>query len=199
MSRLVESIKIQNGRIYNLAAHQARFDRSRQACFGSTNRVSLREKIREQGLPPAGLFKCRVLYQNDVESVEFSPYHYPDIRTLCIVRDADIIYDYKWAERPGLDALFRQKGPADEIIIIKNGWVTDAYYYNLVFEKNGTLFTPDTPLLRGTKRERLLATGRISTSRIAEQDIVTFEKIHLINAMTDLGQIVVDVRHVIQP
>jgi 4-amino-4-deoxychorismate lyase len=199
MSRLVESIKILNGRIYNLAAHQARFDRSRFACFGCTDHISLREKITTEDIPAKGLFKCRVLYNAEVESVSFSPYHYPDIRTLKIVRTPEIEYDYKWAERPGLDALFRQKVTADEIIIIKNGLVTDAYYYNLIFEKNGALFTPDTPLLHGTKRERLLATGQIRTARIAEQDIVTFEKIHLINAMTDLGRIVVDVRHVIRP
>ena len=198
MYRLVESIKILNGRIYNLEAHQARFDRSRKDCFGSTDRISLREKINQQGIPLSGLFKCRVLYQQEVESIAFQPYQYPNIRNLAIVRDAELTYDYKWVERPALDALFRQKARADEIIIIKNGRVTDAYYYNLVFEKNGDFLTPDTPLLSGTRRDQLLKTGKIKATRIMEEDIVTFERIHLINAMTGLGGIVIPSMDVIR-
>lgn len=197
MSLLVESIKILNGRICNLDAHQARFDRSRRDCFGSTDRISLREKIRQQGVPASGLFKCRVVYQLEVESVAFQPYQYPDIRSLAIVQDPDITYDDKWVDRPALDVLFRQKEPADEIIIVKKGLVTDAFYYNLVFEKKGQFWTPDTPLLMGTKRKQLLKKGKIFTARISEKDIYTFEKIHLINAMTDLGRLVINIADVI--
>lgn len=197
MSRLVESIKILNGRMYNLAEHQARFERSRAACFGSTDRISLREIIVREGIPARGLYKCRILYGAGIESIAFQPYRYPDIRTLKVIRDPDITYDYKWADRPGLDELFRQKEPADEIIIVKKGLVTDAYYYNLVFEKKGQLWTPDTPLLLGTKRNQLLKSGKISITRIAENDIFTFEKIHLINAMTDLGRLEINISDVI--
>ncbi|MBK6364984.1 MAG: hypothetical protein IPF52_16435 [Saprospiraceae bacterium] len=47
----------------------------------------------------------------------------------------DIEYPYKWVERPELDEVFRQRGNTDEIINIRKGWVTDAYYYNLVLKK----------------------------------------------------------------
>lgn len=199
MSLLVESIKILNGRICNLDAHQARFDRSRRDCFGSTDRISLREKILQQGVPLSGLFKCRVVYQLEVESVAFQPYQYPDIRSLAIVQDPDITYDDKWVDRPALDVLFRQKEPADEIIIVKKGLVTDAYYYNLVFEKNGNLVTPDTPLLPGTRREQLLKTGKITTALISEADIFKYERVHLINALTGLHRISVHIKDVIRP
>ncbi|MBK8371293.1 MAG: hypothetical protein IPL20_08025 [Saprospiraceae bacterium] len=62
----------------------------------------------------------------------------------------DIEYPYKWVERPELDEVFRQKGNADEIIIIRKGWVTDAYYYNLVFEKMVNFYTAYTSFKRYT-------------------------------------------------
>ncbi|MBK8853841.1 MAG: hypothetical protein IPN10_06890 [Saprospiraceae bacterium] len=70
-----------------------------------------------------------------IREITYKPYFYPVINSLAIMTADDIEYPYKWVERPELDEVFRQKGNADEIIIIRKGWVTDAYYYNLVFEK----------------------------------------------------------------
>jgi len=70
--------------------------------------------------------------------------------------------------------------------------VTDAYYYNLVFEKDGRYFTPMTPLLAGVQRARLLKSGKITPIEIAAAHICDYDSIHLINALTPMGRIVVE-------
>ena len=54
-------------------------------------------------------------------------------------------------------------------------------------------FTPDTPLLKGTQRARLIELGELTPKRIAVEDINSYEKISLINAMIDLGEVEVGV------
>jgi 4-amino-4-deoxychorismate lyase len=44
----------------------------------------------------------------------------------------------------------------DDIIIVRNGFVTDASYANLIFRKGDEWFTPATFLLAGTMRAFLL-------------------------------------------
>jgi 4-amino-4-deoxychorismate lyase len=53
----------------------------------------------------------------------------------------------------------------------------------VVFKKSGTWFTPESPLLPGTMRQRLLDKGLIKTEMIRKEDIETFECFKLINAM----------------
>lgn len=194
MSRLVETIKILNGRIYNLTYHQIRFDKTRKALFDDTTTISIREIIIQQGIPGKGLYKCRVEYGKNMLKTEFLPYQFPEISSLALVHDNDIAYEYKWVDRSALDHLFSRKGEASEIIIIKDGKVTDGFYYNLVFEKEGKLFTSDTPLLQGTQRASLIQKGKIIETTITEKDLFDFEKIHLINAMTLPGKLVVDIK-----
>ena len=53
--------------------------------------------------------------------------------------------------------LIEKRKHADDIIIVKNGLVTDSFYANLAFLKNGIWFTPETPLLLGVQRQFLLS------------------------------------------
>lgn len=191
MSLLVESIKMYNRRMYNLDYHQDRFRRTRLEVLGISKPISLRRIINEHLPDKNGLYKCRIIYNKDIQSVDITPYVYPEITTLKIVKKDDVDYKHKWVLRPQLDDLYLKKGEVDEIIIIKNGLVSDAYYYNLVFEKAGIYYTPEIPLLRGTKREKLIHQKKIIPTKITQKDIFDFERVHLINAMTDLKQVVV--------
>ena len=74
----------------------------------------------------------------------------------------------------------------DDIIIIRNGLVTDSYYANLCFEKKGELFTPVVPLLNGTKRMKLISEKKIIPIDIKPKEINSYDRIHLINAMIDI-------------
>jgi len=52
------------------------------------------------------------------------------------------------------------------------------------------------PLLQGTKRAKLIAEGRIKPGEITRRNIWKFNEIHLINAMIDLGEIVINTEQV---
>lgn len=182
-----EAIKLQDGVFYNLPYHQARTDRT-STVFGGipidlTGVVSAIPEHARQGL-----FKCRVVYGCEgVEQVEFIPYSFRRIETVGLVTDDDIEYGYKYTDRSRLNALLEQSG-CDDMIIIRNGYVTDSFAANLVFESNGELFTPDTCLLPGTKRQALLDRGIIQTRTITAKDIPAYDRILFINAMVDLEQ-----------
>jgi 4-amino-4-deoxychorismate lyase len=79
-----------------------------------------------------------------------------------------------------------QKSGCNDIIIIKNGLVTDASSSNLVFKSSKGLFTPENYLLPGTKRRLLLDRKKIKEQRIRVEDIKTFDSVYFINAMIDL-------------
>ncbi|MBP7901686.1 MAG: aminotransferase class IV [Spirochaetes bacterium] len=76
----------------------------------------------------------------------------------------------------------------DEIIILKNGMVTDSSFSNLAFYDSGKWFTPETFLLNGIMRQKLLADNIIHEKKIAVNDMKKYEKISFINSMLDLGE-----------
>ena len=98
----------------------------------------------------------------------------------------DIEYSLKYSDRSLINTLFAQRGACDEIIIIKNGKVTDCSIGNLIFRQEKKWYTPDTPLLLGTQREKLLQEGKIQERTIFQEDIVNFDEIKIINAMNTL-------------
>ena len=180
-----EAIKVRDCIFHNLESHIARMNRTAMHHFGHGITLDLTEDM----LPPelrTGLVKCRVVYGERVESVEFSPYAFRRIDSVAIVHDDTIEYMFKSTDRSRLDTLRREAG-TDDIIIIKNGLVTDSSFANIVLENpSGALHTLSTPLLAGTKRERLLRDGIIMEREIREADLGAAAKIYIINAMIDL-------------
>lgn len=80
-------------------------------------------------------------------------------------------------------------------MIVKNGFITDSYYANLVFDDGFSLYTPHQPLLRGIRRAQLLRAQRIQTAIIRPSNLASFKSVHLINAMLDLGEVVIERPH----
>ena len=81
--------------------------------------------------------------------------------------------------------MLRSSG-CDDMSIVRDGFVTDGFSSNLVFESEEGLFTPKTFLLPGTKRQFLIDTGIISERTITGGDIARYAKVRFVNAMTDL-------------
>jgi 4-amino-4-deoxychorismate lyase len=106
------------------------------------------------------------------------------IRTLELVDGGNIEYEHKYLERTQIDRL-KNGSKADDILIVKGGRITDASSANVVFFDGVSWITPDRPLLKGTKRQLLLDTGRISEKELNENDLQYFQKAVLINAMLD--------------
>jgi 4-amino-4-deoxychorismate lyase len=75
---------------------------------------------------------------------------------------------------------------ADDILIIKNGFITDTSFSNIAFFDGTQWFTPFTYLLNGTQRQHLLRQGAIVETEITPSDLKQFRYAKLINAMLDL-------------
>ncbi len=187
--KLFETIKCLDGKLSNIEKHNERFNRSRKKCFGAVNEINLQEVIQISENAKTGLFRCRVIYSREIEKVEFVPHHFREIKTLKVVEDNHIEYDFKFADRKTLDKLFSKRSNCDDILIVKNDFVSDSYTANVVFFDGTKWWTPETPLLAGTQRSRLLEEGKIFECSIAPGDISKYTFVGLINAMWDLGEL----------
>lgn len=185
MYQLLETIKCADGRLENLEFHQARFSHARKLKFDAEEEISLEQQIHVPDFAKTGLFRCRVIYGQQIEKIEFIPHVYRVINSLQLVVDNNIDYKFKYADRKNLEQLFEKRDECDDIIIVKNGLITDSFSANLVFFDGKKWWTPNTPLLRGTQREKLLAEGRINETRITLASLSDFTKVGLINAMSD--------------
>jgi len=183
MCQLLETIKCTDGRLENIEFHQARFSLARKLKFDADNEILLEQQIQVPDFAQTGLFRCRVIYSKQIEKIEFIPHTYRSIASLKLVEDNNIDYHFKYADRKNLERLFKKRGDCDDIIIVKNGLLTDSFAANLVFFDGEKWWTPNAPLLQGTRRAQLLADSLISEARITVTDLPNFQKAGLINAM----------------
>jgi 4-amino-4-deoxychorismate lyase len=183
MSPLVESIKLKDGKLFNLSYHQNRMNGALAELFPKTEAIDLATVISIPETCSSGIFKVRVLYGSTVEAIEIESYHFRTIQSLKVVHHESIDYHLKYTDRHILQQLFAQRGDADDIIIVKNGLVTDAFAANLIFSDGQKWITPNSPLLKGTQRQALLEQGIISEMEIKKSDIPSFQRVGLINAM----------------
>jgi len=176
---LLETIKIEGGEVCNLPYHQARLDRSRKALFHTEDALPLSRIIEP---PPEGLYRCRILYDSEVRSIEYLPYTPKKIHTLKIV-PSDIEYGYKYADREAFESLLEAHRDVDEIIIEKEGLLTDTTISNIAFYDGKRWITPAKPLLQGTMREKLLDEGFLLKADITREMLKGYTHVALINAM----------------
>jgi len=183
MYQLLESIKIENGIIINQEYHQRRIDDSAKKL--NQNKFELAEILIPQEYK-LGVYKMRIIYSNKIEEIDFQEYQIKKIECLKLVENDNINYNFKFLNRIEIENLLIQKGNCDDIIIAKNGEITDTSYSNLVFIKNGEYFTPINPLLKGTKREYFINEKILNPILIKPRDIDRFEYCKIINAMINI-------------
>ncbi|PJG85095.1 aminotransferase class IV family protein [Conservatibacter flavescens] len=186
MYPLFETLAIINGQIQNIDWHQKRYIHSLDKYYGQKTAVNLTALLANFQIPAKGEIRCRIDYNAHTQKVQFFPYQRRIIRTFQPVQCDHIQYHLKFTDRTLLNQLFTQRGQCDEIMIIKQGYITDCSIGNLIFLRQGEWFTPNTPLLNGTQRQQLLAQSRIQTRSIKQQDLELFEEIRLINALNGL-------------
>jgi len=135
--------------------------------------------------PKEGLYRCRVLYSASSCEVEYIPYVKREVKRLRLVTHNSIEYSQKSANREALNLLFAQREGCDDVLIVKNGLITDTTIANVAFFDGKRWLTPRVPLLKGTTRERLLEAGVIVAEDITPEMINGFKKLALMNAMID--------------
>jgi 4-amino-4-deoxychorismate lyase len=184
MSLLVETIKVENGIPQNLSFHSERMIRSLYGIYGMKTQYDLEKLILVPESASSGIFKCRVLYDDKNATPEFLPYIKRSVRSLKLITDDYVCYPYKYIARDKINSLLEMRGACDDILIIKNGMVTDSSYANIIFmDINGNWVTPSTYLLSGTRRASLLHQGLITETKISSGEIHKYSEAKLINAM----------------
>jgi 4-amino-4-deoxychorismate lyase len=197
MSQLFETIKFQNGILHNIEYHNARLNKSRNKVFGCHDTIDLRDFIHTPKSLDRNVYRCRVVYSEKIEQVEFLSYSIKRVTTLKLVECDTIEYNHKWVDRKCFEDLLTDID-TDDILIVKNGFITDTSYANIVFYDGFKWVTPSTPLLRGTKREKLLNEKTISEADIKKNDLKLFSKAVLINAMMDLEESpLIDIKNIL--
>lgn len=174
MSRLIETIRVSGGKLQNLDYHLRRIRQS-------APKWDFNELFFPQ--PSHGIHKIRIVYDQEAASITIEPYTIRQVRTLKLVTDNNVVYDQKFEDRKALEKLFAQRGDCDDILIIKNGAITDASFANIIFRGGDHWVTPASYLLNGTMRQYLLDTRQISEQRITPGDLAQFSHFKLINAM----------------
>lgn len=183
MSRLIETIHLLEGKFRNLAGHQQRVDDTFQSLYHAPPSWRLGHLLEMQPYPKNGLHKCRIVYDKNDVTITFSPYKIHPVRSLKIVEDNTISYPFKWEDRSGIEALLMKKENCDDILIVKNGMVTDCSFANVAFKRGNDWITPSTFLLNGTMRQNLLSNMQVREMPVHLQDIHLFSAFKLINAM----------------
>lgn len=180
-SEFFETIKIEDGVIFHLEYHQKRYEEVLLA-HGVDSFLQLEEFIQA---PPNGLYRCKLIYNCTDLKIEtlYFPYTKRMITRLKLVYDDRVEYSYKARDRNALDNLFDQRENCDDILIVKNGLLTDTSIANIALYRDKKWWTPKIPLLRGTTRQRLLDTQKIYEAEISVDEVHSFEKMSLMNAM----------------
>lgn len=132
-----------------------------------------------------GKVKCRILYHETIREVTFERYRPKKVESLKLI-EASPDYTFKYSDRRELNELMALKGECDEILVVRNGFVTDTSYSNVVLRRGNELVTPSDPLLNGTKRQKLLQEGIIKEKRIHKDSLPVYDRLYLINAILDL-------------
>ena len=187
MCPFIETIRIENGKAVNLGFHNYRFNRTRRDIFECNLPVNLADFIQRGKY--TGRTRCRVEYQEEVEKVEYLPYTLRPVNSLKLVTSDGLDYTYKSTDRQKLDELFRQRGEADDILIVRDGFLTDTSIANIALWNGSQWETPEVPLLEGTMRASLLGKEMIVPAAIRPQDLSRYSLIRLFNAMIGFGEI----------
>lgn len=196
MCRFIETICFEKGKYPLLELHQERLNRAFYAHFPGVPPHDLAQILPR--LTFTEKHKVRVVYDVSEANVQYTKHAPRPVNHIKIVEENAIDYAHKYEDRSELQSLFDQREDADEIIIIKNGLVTDSFYANPVFYDGTNWYAPQTCLLNGVRRQHLINSGKVEVINIKKNDIPDFEKVSLVNALVDLDEISVSVNAIKQ-
>lgn len=187
---LFETICLEQGLAKNLPYHQQRYEKTLLKFYPhlKVTTFNLAEILAKHTAlyTSEPLIRCRIDYDQQNYAIQFFPYQRKTYRTFQPVFCDHIDYSLKFTDRTLLNQLLEQKAKCDEIMIIRQGKVTDCSIGNLIFRQNNQWFTPIEPLLEGTQRAKLLSEKKIIAREILFDDLAQYEEIRLINAMNGL-------------
>lgn len=190
MCRFLETIQFAQGCHLNLDGHQARVNETFQQFFPGVSPFVLREVLSKSEIPEGdGKYKCRLVYDEQVQQLEYLPYSLPEITSLRLVPTTMESSVCKSADRTEYNRAFALREECDDVLLIRNGLLTDTSFCNVALWDGTTWVTPLTPLLYGTRRADLLRQKAIVEKDISVGEIRRYQKIRLFNAMIGFGEL----------
>lgn len=176
-----ETIRCEDFEIFNLEYHNKRV----------ANTIGLNLNLQEYIYPPnEELIRCKITYNDfEVLNVEYFPYKKREINSFKLIFDDELEYSKKYLNREALDKVFTQKDDCDEIIIVKNGIVTDTTIANIAIFYDEVWITSKNCLLKGTTRNRLLEEKKLVEKDISLKMLKSASRLALMNAMIGFDEI----------
>ncbi|MCK9373042.1 MAG: aminotransferase class IV [Sulfuricurvum sp.] len=175
----LETILCREGKAHHLPYHQRRLDATLRI-LGFTRKYTLSRLITP---PQSGVYRCRFLYDGLDFTIEYHPYVPRTISSLRVLIDDTINYPLKTTEREALEALYRQRDGCDDVVIVRNGFLSDTTVANIAVFDGYRWLTPEKPLLEGTTRSRLIEEGTLFPAPLRLDDIAAARKIAVMNAL----------------
>lgn len=175
-----ETIKCIDGDVFHLEYHNKRI----------ANTIGKNINLQEYIYPISEkLLRCKVIYSKD-EIIDITYYEYEkkQLSAFQLIEDNDIEYKFKYLDRSDIDELSK-KSCYDDIVIIKNGYVTDTSIANIAVYKNNQWFTPKIPLLFGTTRNRLIEEDFLKEYPLKVSDLKSIDRFAIMNAMVGFQEI----------
>jgi len=198
MCRFIESIQLKDGEFKRLELHQERMGKAMLDYYPSYRIIDLDQSLSKTSFPIKGLYKCRIVYDFEIRKIEFTPYIKREIHTLRLVETGMETYPYKPEDRSELNAAYSLRGDCDEIILVKNGLLTDTSFSNIAFFDGVNWLTPRVPLIYGVNRTQLVERGILIEKDIPVSGLVNFQRVSLFNAMNEFGSIELDISSIRQ-
>jgi len=190
-TEFIETGRVEKGKVFHPFYHLKRMEKTFLLHFPHLER-EWKEIKREFGAigkkaPTSGIWRFRFTYGKEVKKVEFFPIKPRKFKKFVVV-ERDIDYPFKFANREELERLkeerLKEEFPCgDEVIVVKNGVVTDTTISNLAFWNGERWETPATPLLEGTTLNRLKEKGILHSATIFPDRLFHFPAIALLNGV----------------
>ena len=190
MCRFVESIQLKEGQFKHIELHQLRLQKAMADFYPNEKVINLAESLNQSSFSHEGLFKCRVVYDSEIRQIEFIPYIRREIKSLRLIETDIESRFYKLENRSEFVAAFGLRGNCDDVLLVKNGLLTDTSYCNIALSDGENWYTPRIPLLYGVNRAKLIADGKLKEKDIKQTEFVNFQNISLFNAMIDFKDII---------
>lgn len=185
----IEAIAWRDGKAERLIYHQKRVEEAFRVLFPDKQPFMLKELLQSVDGPGTGLYKLRLEYGVEPGIMEFQEYRMRNVSSLQLVGiDHEPMY-YKATERDYIDRAFSKRGLCDDVLMVRDGLLTDSSYANIALFDGKKWLSPRIPLLYGTRRAYLVDHGQIEPADIKADDLVQFQRIRLFNAMIGFGEI----------
>ena len=187
MYPVFETIKVAEGKLHNMESHLWRMQQTALALWGLEEDYTFIEQTIDD-IPQDGLWKCKLSYNHLQVDIHFSRYQIQPLHELIAIEQTHVEYPFKYTDRSVLNKYKEHIGHGVDVLFLKNGFLTDTYYANVILWNGSEWHTPSTPLLKGTKRKWLLDKGLVIEKEITVNDLFKYERISLISAMLDPGE-----------